>query len=218
MGTNYQWAALVISRALCPVTQNNCDNFVRWMAAENPPSDWWHLDNPLNCGLDDGSADGTGAYPDLDIAAAYSARVIRQANMAPIWLALHDDADLATFSAGCAASAWSTGGYHGQPGYIASIPQPAAIESGQSFPVVPIGPAPAPAPVPPLPLPIQEETMSLELLPNGTAVISAVGAGSRAEHLLVFTLNPTDPNNPDYNVLDVTDGIGTADPYTVVSA
>ena len=60
--------------------------------------------------------------------------------------------------------------------------------------------------------------MSLELLPNGTAVISAVGAGSRAEHLLVFTLNPTDPNNPDYNVLDVTDGIGTADPYTVVSA
>jgi len=78
--------------------------------------------------------------------------------------------------------------------------------------------APAPAPVPPLPLPIQEETMSLELLPNGTAVISAVGAGSRAEHLLVFTLNPTDPNNPDYNVLDVTDGIGTADPYTVVSA
>jgi hypothetical protein len=76
----------------------------------------------------------------------------------------------------------------------------------------------APPPLPPLPLPIKEETMSLELLPNGTAVISAVGAGSRADHLLVFTLNPTNPASPGYNVIDVTDGIGTSDPYTVSSA
>lgn len=79
------------------------------------------------------------------------------------------------------------------------------------------GPTP-PAPLPPLPLPILEETMSLEMLPNGTAVISAVGAGSRANHLLVFTLTPTNPASPGYNVIDVTDGIGTANPYTVTSA
>jgi hypothetical protein len=36
---------------------------------------------------------------------------------------------------------------------------------------------------------------------------------------MVFTLNnPFEPVNPGYNVIDVTDGIGTADPYTVQSA
>ena len=60
--------------------------------------------------------------------------------------------------------------------------------------------------------------MSLATLSNGEVVISAVGAGDRNEHLLVFTLNPTNPNQPNYNVIDVTDGIGTTDPYTVQSA
>ena len=60
--------------------------------------------------------------------------------------------------------------------------------------------------------------MSLATLPNGEIVISAVGAGDRNEHLLVFTLNPTNPAAPNYNVIDVTDGIGTADPYVVQSA
>ena len=75
-----------------------------------------------------------------------------------------------------------------------------------------------PPPIPPLPVPIKEETMSMDVLPNGEVVISAVGAGSRADHLLVFTLNPTNPAAPEFNVIDVTDGIGTANPYTVASA
>jgi hypothetical protein len=63
--------------------------------------------------------------------------------------------------------------------------------------------------------------MSLQVLSNDTVVISAVGAddgNGRNEHLLVFTLNPTDPAQPDFNVIDVTAGIGTAQPYTVQSA
>ncbi len=60
--------------------------------------------------------------------------------------------------------------------------------------------------------------MSITALPNGKVAISAVGAGSRADHLLVFTLIPDAPAAPQYNVIDVTDGIGTADPYTVTSA
>lgn len=74
------------------------------------------------------------------------------------------------------------------------------------------------APIPPLPVPIKEETMSLATLPNGEIVISAVGAGNRADHLLVFTLNPTNPTTPQFNVIDVTAGIGTPNPYTVASA
>lgn len=221
MGTNYDWAALVMTRAGAPVTQNNQDNFTRWMAAENPVSDWYHLNNPLNCGLNDGSADGEGSYPDLDYAATETAQVLRQGNMSPILNALQANSSLATFSAGCARSAWSTGGYHNNPGYIASIPLPAVVP-GPSFPAPSPTPSPTPAPpptpIPPLPVPIKEDTMSLATLSNGEIVISAVGAGDRNEHLLVFTLNPTNPNDPNYNVIDVTDGIGTGDPYVVQSA
>lgn len=61
--------------------------------------------------------------------------------------------------------------------------------------------------------------MSLVVKNDGSIVISAVGAGSRNDHLMVFTLNnPFSPANPGYNVIDVTDGIGTGDPYTVQSA
>ena len=60
--------------------------------------------------------------------------------------------------------------------------------------------------------------MSITALANGHVAISAVGAGSREDHLLVFTLIPTDPVHPEYNVIDVTDGIGGPDPYTVTSA
>lgn len=76
-----------------------------------------------------------------------------------------------------------------------------------------------PVPLPPLPLDVKEDSMSITALPNGAVAVSAVGTGTRNDHLLVFTLtNPTNPNNPGYNVLDVTAGIGTANPYTVASA
>jgi len=79
-----------------------------------------------------------------------------------------------------------------------------------------------PGPFPP-PLPSKEETMSTTPLPTAQfpnrVLVTAVGAGSRANQLLVFTINdPTNPQNPGYDVIDVTDGIGTPDPYTVSSA
>ena len=71
----------------------------------------------------------------------------------------------------------------------------------------------------PLPLPVKEETMATTPIPNAQfpnrLAITAVGAGDRANHLLVFTIN--DPTNPGYNVIDATAGIGTADPFTVAS-
>ena len=226
--TNYDWASLVMVRCNPPITPtaSNTGNFTRWMGAENPRNDWWHLNNPLNCGLNDGSADGAGSYPNLDYAATETARVLSQGNMSPIADALRSNASTAAFSAGCARSSWSTGGYHNNPGYIASVPQEAVIASPYTFPNAGPTPSPAPSPsptpqptpIPPLPVPIKEDTMSLATLSNGEIVISAVGAGDRNEHLLVFTLNPTNPNQPNYNVIDVTDGIGTTDPYTVQSA
>lgn len=138
-----------MQRARLTPTQNDCNNFVRWMAAENPPGDWYHFNNPLNCGLNDNSPSGTGSYVDLNIAATYTAQVLAQSNMASIWDALNENSNLAVFSTGCAYSAWSTGGYHNQPGYILSIPEPAYIAGPNSFPIVPLGPSPTPTPPPP---------------------------------------------------------------------
>jgi hypothetical protein len=76
---------------------------------------------------------------------------------------------------------------------------------------------------PPIPLPTEEEIMAVMALPGANTpnrvLITAVGAGSRANQLLVFTINdPTNGVEPGYSVLDVTDGIGGPDPYTVSSA
>jgi hypothetical protein len=228
VGTNYEWAALVIQRVGVTPEQSDLDNFVRWMAAENPPSDWWHLQNPLNCGLNDGSADGTGSYPNLDFAATETAQVINQSNMAGIRASFVNHSNLLNFSAACAYSAWSTGGYHNHPLFIYSIPLPADIESGLPFPTTNPAPTPPPPPIPPLPVPVKEGTIVATPMPTQSApnrvLVTAVGATApgqtdRNNHLLVFTLNdPFNPEAPGYNVLDVTDGIGTSDPYLVQAA
>ena len=173
--TNYDWAALVMSRCKrlsVPLTPNNGDNFTRWMRCENPDTDWWHLLNPLNCGLDDGSASGTGSYASLDIAATMTAQVLDQLNMAPILNALAADASLAVFSAGCAWASWSTGGYHDVPGYVASVPQEPVIACPYTFPSVGETPAPPTPAVPPTPLPpnatsLTQEDIIIMGLPSG---------------------------------------------------
>ena len=200
MSTNYDWAALVQTRAAISPTVNTNANFVRWMAAENPPSRWFTRNNPLNCGLNDGSTDGEGSYPNLDIAATETAKVLRQANMAPIWDALDQNAGLEVYSAGCAASGWSTGGYHGHPGFIASIPLPPAVEAPGYVP---------PIPIPPLP-DIKEESVTSSFGPDGRLYVSAASAGtanSAEDNLLVFQLTPTPQGLTINNVIDVTTGI-----------
>ena len=91
-----------------------------------------------------------------------------------------------------------------------------SFDNGGTTPVPP--PVTPPGPVPPLPLPVKEDTMSIVALANGQVAISAVGVGTRNDHLLVFTLAPLTPTNPQFNVLDVTAGIGTPDPFLVQDA
>jgi hypothetical protein len=158
MGTNYDWAALVITRCGITPTQGDCNNFVRWMAAENPPHDWWHLNNPLNASVGTGTIDGTGGYSDLNVGASYTAGMIRQRNMAPIYNALANHDSMATFAAGCAYSAWSTGGYHNNPTYLLNVPEPPPIMGPNTFPIVGVGPPPTPPP-PPVPQYPKESNM-----------------------------------------------------------
>jgi peptidoglycan hydrolase-like protein with peptidoglycan-binding domain len=67
--TNYDFARLVLSDGGWPQSANNLTTMVQWMASEEPPSNWFDRDNPLNNGLGSGGGAGLGAYPNLVVAA-----------------------------------------------------------------------------------------------------------------------------------------------------
>lgn len=122
--TQADWATQVLTDAGLPTTQNNVNNVVRWMVAEEPPSNWWNRNNPLNASLGTSAADGTGSYTDLSTGALYTAKMIRQSNMSGIFNALNANADVSAFSAAVVASPWASGHYGGNPNAIANIPVP----------------------------------------------------------------------------------------------
>jgi hypothetical protein len=140
----FDWAGVVCQEVSAPVTTNNEQNMARWMAAENPPSDWYHKNNPLN--VADFVTDSQ-SFPTIEAAAQATANVILQPNMHLILQALRSDASLQSFSAACAAAPWSTGGYHGNPGYIASIPLPPSVQYPGTTPTPTPQPEVSPMPV-----------------------------------------------------------------------
>jgi hypothetical protein len=79
---------------------------------------------------------------------------------------------------------------------------------------LPFPSAAAPTPTPPEPE-YKEETMIAIELANGKVAIYAEGAGTRAGQLLEFTRTPGDNTGGSNSVIDVTDQIGTAVPYTI---
>jgi hypothetical protein len=152
---------LLLVDAGLPASVINIDNVTRWMAAENPPTEWWNHENPLNVNA---SGLGYDTFPDLTVAASKTAQVLRQGNMGRIYDVLFVSGSLANFSAACAYAPWSTGGYHDLPNYIASIPQPAAWTAPGTGPA----PTPPPAPPPPAPpVPILKEDDMLASTPSG---------------------------------------------------
>jgi hypothetical protein len=123
--TNVTWAALVLTLAGDPVTQNNIDNFTTWMTAENGASTWTGTagkNNPLNNGLGSGGGSGLGSYPDLATAALYAAKGIEggisgsECGGAPkgvINSALRANAPWAVFQRAVVSSGWAGGCYQG---------------------------------------------------------------------------------------------------------
>ncbi|WP_228562470.1 peptidoglycan-binding domain-containing protein [Catenulispora rubra] len=71
--TNYDFARLVLSDGGWAQSTNNITTMVQWMASEEPPSNWFDRNNPLNNGLGSGGGAGLGAYPNLVVAAHYVA-------------------------------------------------------------------------------------------------------------------------------------------------
>jgi hypothetical protein len=73
LATNYDWAYLVLQDGGWPSTMNNLTVMTRWMDSEEPASDWWDRNNPLNNGLGSGGGSGLGSYASVVDAAYYVA-------------------------------------------------------------------------------------------------------------------------------------------------
>jgi hypothetical protein len=74
--TNRAWAELVLLNLIAPLTDNNIDNLLRWMAAENQSNTWWGTggaNNPLNNGEGSDGGVGLGSYPNLEATAFWVA-------------------------------------------------------------------------------------------------------------------------------------------------
>jgi len=73
LATNYDWAYLVLQDGGWPSTANNLTVLTQWMDSEEPASDWWNRNNPLNNGLGSGGGSGLGSYASVVDAAYYVA-------------------------------------------------------------------------------------------------------------------------------------------------
>jgi hypothetical protein len=138
------------------------------MAAEEPPSFWWHANDPLN--VNNLSQGGQESFPSLADGIVATAAVLRQSNMRGIYDVLAADGPLSAFSAAVVASPWAASHYGGDPNHIANIPLP---------PEVP-GPGTPPSPAPPIP-PIPEEEMKPYYATNsaGTGFVIAADLSSK---------------------------------------
>jgi hypothetical protein len=73
LATNYDWSYLVLQDGGWPSTANNLTVMTQWMESEEPATDWWNRNNPLNNGLGSGGGSGLGSYANVVNAAYYVA-------------------------------------------------------------------------------------------------------------------------------------------------
>jgi hypothetical protein len=105
--TNYIWAASVLVNMGVPATTNNISNMLAWMSAEEPVSNWYHANNPLNINA---SGAGFDTFPSLSASSAATAKLIK-GSYPGIYNALASNAPAATFSAAVVTSPWAASHY-----------------------------------------------------------------------------------------------------------
>jgi hypothetical protein len=124
---NYLWAQMVLVDAGLPTTQNNLNNVASWMTMEEPASDWWHNNNPLNINA---SGSGSDTFPSLTIAAQTTAQTLRSPLYANnIYKALASNASPSAFLAALQSSPWASSHY---PQYTQLPGAPATVAVGGS--------------------------------------------------------------------------------------
>jgi hypothetical protein len=130
LATNYDWAYLVLQDGGWPSTANNLTVITRWMDSEEPATDWWDRNNPLNNGLGSGGGSGLGRYASVVDAAYFVAANLEYNGLGYPAIA----ADLAASAAPRVTaraiwdSSWASGHYgHGKnwfSGTVAAVSAP----------------------------------------------------------------------------------------------
>ncbi len=124
--SNFAWATLVLQDGGWSTCTNNVNVITQWMRAEEPPTNWWDRNNPLNNGDGDGGGAGTGAYPDLPTAAHFVADNLQTGlnGYAPIESDLAACAAPATTASAIWNSSWAGGHYgYGSGWNFSAVPR-----------------------------------------------------------------------------------------------
>ena len=113
--TNADWAKHVLADGGWPQSTNNVTVIMQWMSSEEPPSDWWDRNNPLNNGYGSGGGAGLGSYNNLITAADFAAQNLQQgtSDYGHIVADLASSAAPATTAQAIIDSPWSCGHYSG---------------------------------------------------------------------------------------------------------
>jgi len=142
--TNDDWGALVLHDGGFPDSQNNMTFISDWMASEQSNvSNWWtggsndtgHI-NPLNNGLGSGGGAGLGSYPNLVIAAQYTAENLNGGLYQSVVTDLATSAAPQTTAQAIWQSPWASGHYSNASGVPGS-----AWHTSQPIPVVTASPS-----------------------------------------------------------------------------
>ncbi len=124
LSTNYDFAYLILADGHWPQTSHNVTVITQWMASENPPSNWWNRNNPLNNGFGSGGGVGLESYPNLIVAASYIAQNLSEgkANYGAIAIDFSVSASPSITAVSIYSSPWSCGHYSGYNGRCPPIP------------------------------------------------------------------------------------------------
>lgn len=129
--TNFDWAKWVLKDGNWPQSSNNITVITQWMSSEEPSSNWYNRNNPLNNGLGSGGGGGLGSYPDLLTAASYVAENLNNGSSYSAVVAdLASSASPSTTAAAIWDSPWSSSHYgYGSSwhsGAVSSVSAPAS--------------------------------------------------------------------------------------------
>lgn len=86
--TEGEWASQLLSDLGVNPDEQSVSNIEAWMTAEEPSSDWWDRNNPLNASTGTSSVNGTGSYASLSQGAQETAAELGGSNYDGILQAL----------------------------------------------------------------------------------------------------------------------------------